>query len=96
MKASCWPHSGISSCLAILQESLNGLEMSRESKRTFITAGQSESRQSSDDAKDILGEDSADAALGRIRPMYSESRTRRSHDLLLFGPRKLSQDRLSD
>ena len=58
---------------------------------TFVTASQSESRQASDDAKDILRENSRDLALLRVRPMYRDARSRSCDYLLLFRASELSE-----
>lgn len=65
-------------------------------EHTFAASRQPKRRQRPDDAEYILGEEGANFSLGRIWTMDGEFRPRGSHNLLLLGPCKLTQNRLGD
>lgn len=63
---------------------------------TFVAAGQAERGNGPDDAEDIMRQQGVDLSLPGIRLEEGEAGARGGDDLLLLGPRELTQQRLRD
>lgn len=63
---------------------------------TFVATGKTKGRNGPDDAEDVMGQYGVNPALPGVGLQECEARPRGGDDLLLLGPRELTQQSLRD